>query len=93
MQSLSVPSSMFPDVLQLDDSYVAATGKVIASAVYRRAPALYADSLAHATGVTHQPDVYALAAHLVCRGATPGSRRRVMVLEMTPCGRLWTTSG
>ena len=73
---------MFPDVLQLDDSYVAATGKVIASAVYRRAPALYADSLAHA-----------LAAHLVCRGATPGSRRRVMVLEMTPCGRLWTTSG
>src|ERR1035438_4397500 len=37
MQSLSVPSSTFPDVLQLDDSYVAATGKVIASAVYRRA--------------------------------------------------------
>jgi AraC family transcriptional regulator len=61
MQSLSVPSSTFPDVLQLDDSYVAATGKVIASAVYRRAPALYADSLAHA-----------LAAHLVL----PGSNAR-----------------
>ena len=58
MRSLSAPSAVFPDVLQLDDSYVAAAGMVIASAVRRRAPALYADSLAHA-----------LIAHLVLRGS------------------------
>jgi AraC family transcriptional regulator len=58
-RSLSAP---FPDVLALDDAYVAATGQAIATAVRRRAPALYADSLAHA-----------LATHLVLpgRGARP----------------------
>jgi AraC family transcriptional regulator len=64
MQSLSAPSSAFPDVLQLDDPYVAATGQAIAAAVHQRAPALYADSVAHA-----------LATHLVLPGRTAGPSR------------------
>jgi AraC family transcriptional regulator len=68
-QGLSVPSSRFPDTLRLDDTYVAATGRAIASAVRQRAPALYADSLA-----------LALATHLVLPGAgvsaaAPGPRQ------------------
>ena len=46
-QTLAGPAAAFPDVLQLDDPYVAATGQAIASALRQRAPALYADSLAH----------------------------------------------
>ena len=53
-RSLSAP---FPDVLQLDDPYVAATGQAIAVAVRRRAPAVYADALA-----------YSLATHLELPG-------------------------
>ena len=47
MQTLAGSAAPFPDVLQLDDPYVAATGKAVASALRQRAPALYADSLAH----------------------------------------------
>jgi AraC family transcriptional regulator len=57
-QTLPASSPAFPDVLQLDDPYAAAAGKAIATALHQRAPALYADSLAHA-----------LTAHLVLAGS------------------------
>jgi AraC family transcriptional regulator len=51
---LAAPAAVLPDVLSLDDAFVAATGAALGSAVRQRAPALYADTLARA-----------LAAHLV----------------------------